>query len=135
MLEQPFGVDLEQVLKQKEQWKKVKTEYEKQGVLVYADESVSTFEQIPMMKDLVHGVNIKLEKAGGILGALKAVKEAEKHGLKVWLGCMVSSRVSCSCSAHLLSLSSIGGDLDGDLLVKEESELYEGGFAWGTGGE
>jgi hypothetical protein len=43
---------------------------------------------------------------------------------------MVSSRLSCTASAHLLSLSEYGGDLDGALLVEETSHLFDRGFAW-----
>jgi len=103
------------------------------NILIYGDESVTTWDKIHLIKDYVHGVNIKLEKAGGIRGALKAIHVAKDLGLKVWLGSMVSSRLSCSCSAHLLSLSDIGGDLDGGLLVNEESQLYSGGMEWFRG--
>lgn len=134
MIEQPFPVDfLEQVEQNSElkaKWKQVKTECEKRGIILFADESVSTWKNIDLIKEYVHGVNFKLEKAGGIRGVLRGIITAKENNLKIWLGCMVSSRLSCTCSAHLLSLSEIGGDLDGDLLVKEESQIFRGGFAW-----
>ncbi len=34
---------------------------------------------------------------------------------------MVTSRLGCTNSSHLISLSTIGGDLDGGLLLTEES--------------
>ncbi|KAL9648674.1 hypothetical protein ABK040_016302 [Willaertia magna] len=130
MLEQPFPVEL--ITNNDSEWKKVKEIYEKEGILIFADESISRKESISLMKDYIHGVNIKLEKAGGIRNALLAIDEAKQLNLKIWLGCMVSSRLSCTCSAHLMSLSEIGGDLDGDLLVNESSQLFNNGFEWRT---
>ena len=136
MIEQPFPVDcLSQVVADSDlrsKWIRVKQEAGKQGILIFADESVSTYKNIDLIKEFVHGVNFKLEKAGGVRGVLHGASVAMQHDLKIWLGCMVSSRLSCTCSAHLLSLSAIGGDLDGDLLVKEESQGFDGGFQWGT---
>jgi L-alanine-DL-glutamate epimerase-like enolase superfamily enzyme len=136
MVEQPFPVDFLTQVKSdsdlSQQWIQVKKLYTESNVYLFADESVSTGKHIPHIKEYVHGVNIKLEKAGGIRGALTAISVAREHDLRVWLGCMVSSRLSCTCSAHLLALSDIGGDLDGDLLVQEESQLFNGGFIWST---
>lgn len=55
---------------------------------MFADESVSTADDIVKMKPFVHGVNIKLEKAGGIRGALEAIQVAKEHGLMVCLLCV-----------------------------------------------
>jgi len=134
MAEQPFPLEKVEIFKHDAQWKLAKEEYEKQGVYIFADESVSRADSIPIIKDYIHGVNIKLEKAGGIRGGLKAYLVAKEFNLKIWLGCMVSTRLSCTCSAHLLALSELGGDLDGDLLVGEETQPFNGGFEWGNEG-
>lgn len=52
--------------------------------------------------------------------------------MAVWIGIMVSSRVSTTAAAALLSLSKFGGDLDGQLLVSEESDKFTGGLHWDT---
>lgn len=136
MIEQPFPVDfLSQISEDNSaryKWQQVKQEADRRGILIFADESVSTYKNIELIREFVHGVNFKLEKAGGVRGVLHGASVATQHNLKVWFGCMVSSRLSCTCSAHLLSLSAIGGDLDGDLLVKEESQGFDGGFEWCT---
>ncbi|KAF0979728.1 hypothetical protein FDP41_001396 [Naegleria fowleri] len=145
MLEQPFPISFESsstnnencatfekdISLIKNKWIQVKQEYENAGILIFADESVNTFENIPVLCPFIHGINIKLEKAGGIRGALKTaiIAQSEYH-LRLWFGCMVSSRLSCTCSSHLMSLSEIGGDLDGDLLVTESSQAFEKGFTW-----
>jgi hypothetical protein len=40
----------------------------------------------------------------------------------------------CTVRLQLLGLSEIGGDLDGGLLVTDESQAFNGGFIWGAGG-
>ncbi|KAG2383378.1 hypothetical protein C9374_004715 [Naegleria lovaniensis] len=137
MLEQPFPISLDSYTDHdelsiiKNKWIQVKQEYENEGILIFADESVNTFENIPVICPFIHGINIKLEKAGGIRGALKTARIAQsQYHLKLWFGCMVSSRLSCTCSSHLMALSEIGGDLDGDLLVTESSQAFENGFTW-----
>jgi L-alanine-DL-glutamate epimerase-like enolase superfamily enzyme len=129
MVEQPFPVDFLQQ-SSSEEWINVKQEYEKHNIFIFGDESVSTADHVPKIKSFVHGVNIKLEKAGGVRGALKAILAAKEHGLRVWLGSMVSSSLSCTCFAHLLGLSDIGGDLDGGLLVDDDSQILIGNFEW-----
>jgi L-alanine-DL-glutamate epimerase-like enolase superfamily enzyme len=133
MIEQPFPVELllqtspEDTLGQ--QWIEVKKEYERTNIYIFGDESVSTVEQVPKIMPYVHGVNIKLEKAGGIRGALKTILAAKERGLKVLLGSMVSTSLSCTAFAHLMALADIG-DLDGGLLVDEKSQILQGGFKW-----
>eukprot|EP01027_Heterolobosea_sp_BB2_P009010 GEZU01013345.1.p1 GENE.GEZU01013345.1~~GEZU01013345.1.p1 ORF type:complete len:346 (-),score=86.29 GEZU01013345.1:19-981(-) len=132
MIEQPFPVDFKYTVQgdetERQKWLKVKEAYEREGMLLFADESVSTYKDVELLKDFVHGVNVKLEKAGGIREALRAIIEAKRTGLKVWLGMMVASRLSSTASAHLMNLAEIGGDLDGSLLTTEDCQLHQGGF-------
>jgi L-alanine-DL-glutamate epimerase-like enolase superfamily enzyme len=135
MVEQPFPVELLYVTEDQqtaEKWINVKNEYEKAKIYIFGDESVSTAQHVPRIKPFVHGVNVKLEKAGGVRGALKAILSAKENGLKVWLGSMVSSSLSCTCFAHLMSFAEIGGDLDGGLLVDDNSQILTGNFSWST---
>lgn len=43
---------------------------------------------------------------------------------------MVASRLSCNIPVHLFSFTDKGGDLDGSLLIQEQSHLFDGGFEW-----
>jgi len=65
------------------------------------------------------GVNIKLDKSGGILEAFKMLQMARALGLKTMLGCMVSSSVSVTAAAHLSPLVDYA-DLDGNLLIAND---------------
>lgn len=141
MIEQPFPVTIAAQVAENpslhDAWLQVKQAYEKHGVLVYGDESISTSETIHPIHQLMHGVNIKLEKAGGFRGALDAVKVAQTYQLHVWFGMMVASVIASTAPAHLMSLASIGGDLDGALLtaqatIDNQEYAIHGGFSFGT---
>ncbi|EGG24276.1 mandelate racemase/muconate lactonizing enzyme domain-containing protein [Cavenderia fasciculata] len=134
MVEQPFPVETLKV-KTKDtpriigEWKQIKELYFEQGLPLFADESICTHEDVAELVELVHGVNIKLEKTGGIRGALLAVTEAKKHNLDIWVGSMVGSSLNANAAAHILtSVSNYGGDLDGGLLVDDQSQLFKDGF-------
>lgn len=139
MMEQPFNAEFLKVHPatpaEDAGWRKVKEEYGKKGIPVVADESISTAKDVVAMKDYVHGVNVKLEKAGGIRGALLAADKAHQLGLKVWIGVMVGSSLNSNAAAHLLcTVADLGSDLDGGLLVDDKSQRFVGGFAWNGDG-
>jgi L-alanine-DL-glutamate epimerase-like enolase superfamily enzyme len=79
---------------------------------------------------MIHGINIKLDKTGGIREALCAVSAATNANLQIWVGIMVSSRLSCSAASHILPYATFGGDLDGPLLVTEATDKFTDGMEW-----
>ncbi len=86
---------------------------------IFADEACLRLSDIPRLADTCHGVNIKLDKCGGIFEAHKMIATARAHGLKVMLGCMISSSVSIAAAAHLSPLVDYA-DLDGFLLIEND---------------
>ncbi|MBC8097123.1 MAG: hypothetical protein H7Y43_15055, partial [Akkermansiaceae bacterium] len=66
-----------------------------------------------------HGVNVKLVKTGGVIGALEALKAAKSQGLKTMLGCMLETSILISAAAHLAPLCDYL-DLDGNLLITND---------------
>lgn len=56
-------------------------------VPLYADESCATSADIPRLALRYGGVNIKLDKCGGLTEALKIVAAARARGLGVMIGC------------------------------------------------
>jgi L-alanine-DL-glutamate epimerase-like enolase superfamily enzyme len=129
MVEQPFPVDFLQRGTESElrEWEAFKAECARDGVVVYADESVCTAEDPPKLQRFVHGVNIKLEKAGGLRGALAAVAVAKRLGLLVWLGTMVGSLLSSSVPAHIFPLVDFGGDLGSPIQSRALTDILSGG--------
>jgi len=128
MIEQPFPVIIENNECQK--WISVKEKYKSEGILVYGDESVGTSSDVNDLKELVHGINIKLDKTGGIREALRTVEAAKDANLNIWFGLMVCSSLSTTAVSALLPLATYGGDLDGILLVTPESDLFSSALRW-----
>jgi L-Ala-D/L-Glu epimerase len=86
---------------------------------IIADEACRHASDIPKLREAFDGVNVKLDKAGGILEAYRMIEVARAMGMKTMLGCMVSSSVSVTAAAHLSPLVDYA-DLDGNLLIAND---------------
>ncbi len=86
---------------------------------LFADESVHTAADIPRLAGAFDGINIKLQKCGGIGEALRMIAVARAHGMKVMLGCMIESSLAITAAAHISPLVDYA-DLDGHLLLTED---------------
>jgi L-alanine-DL-glutamate epimerase-like enolase superfamily enzyme len=86
---------------------------------LFADESCLRATDIPKIASAYHGVNVKVDKAGGLREALRMIHVARACDLEVLLGCMVSSSVSTTAAAQLSPLVDFA-DLDGHLLVSDD---------------
>jgi L-alanine-DL-glutamate epimerase-like enolase superfamily enzyme len=86
---------------------------------IFADEACQRASDIPKLKEYFDGVNIKLDKSGGILEAYRMIQIARSLGMKVMLGCMVSSSCTVTAAAHLSPLVDYA-DLDGNLLISND---------------
>jgi L-alanine-DL-glutamate epimerase-like enolase superfamily enzyme len=86
---------------------------------IFADEACTDINMIPHLTEAYDGINVKLDKAGGILESLRWIQVARAMNLKVMLGCMVSSSCSITAAAHLSPLVD-HADLDGNLLVAND---------------
>jgi L-alanine-DL-glutamate epimerase-like enolase superfamily enzyme len=86
---------------------------------IIADESCLHPADIPKLVGAFDGINVKLDKAGGILEAYRMIQIAKSLHMKTMLGCMVSSSVSVTAAAHLSPLVDYA-DLDGNLLIAND---------------
>lgn len=86
---------------------------------IIADEACLNVAAIPKLVDAYDGVNVKLDKCGGMQHALRMIQIAKSFGMKTMLGCMVSSSVSVTAAAHLSPLVDYA-DLDGNLLIAND---------------
>ena len=84
-----------------------------------ADEAAVNAYAIPRLAEAYDGVNVKLDKCGGIQQALRMIYVAKSLDMKTMLGCMVSSSVSVTAAAHLSPLVDYA-DLDGNLLIAND---------------
>ena len=90
-------------------------------VPVCADESAHTTDGLAALRDRYDAVNIKLDKTGGLTGALAMADAARSSGLKVMVGCMLSTSLAMA-PALLLSHAADWLDLDGPLLLARDRE-------------
>ncbi|MDP2261429.1 MAG: dipeptide epimerase [Caulobacter sp.] len=79
---------------------------------VCADESVHTADQLAGLKDRYQAINIKLDKTGGLTGAIALLAEARRLGFTVMTGCMVGSSLAIAPALHVAGASDFA-DLDG----------------------
>lgn len=91
---------------------------------VYADESVMDVHDVRALHDagFAGGMNLKLQKTGGIRPAVAALREARRLGHQVQLGCNVETAVGIAAGVQLLALLD-HADLDGHLLLADEPFL------------
>lgn len=94
-------------------------------ILVFADESAATIEDAKKVvkKGAAHGINIKLQKAGGIYPAKKIAQICQQAHLKVMVGCMLEGPLSISAGVHFAvsTPNVILTDLDMDLDMPKHS--------------
>src|ERR1035437_3850539 len=83
---------------------------------IIADEACQHAADIPKLRECFDGVNVKLDKSGGMLEAWRMLEIAKALGMKTMLGCMISSSVTVTAAAHLSPLVDYA-DLDGNLLI------------------
>jgi L-Ala-D/L-Glu epimerase len=94
-------------------------------VPVCADESMHGASDIAGLADRYDAINIKLDKTGGLTAALGAMKEAERRGLRIMVGCMVATSLAMAPAlvlAHAGSTPVQWIDLDGPLLLAKDRE-------------
>jgi L-alanine-DL-glutamate epimerase-like enolase superfamily enzyme len=83
---------------------------------IFADEACLHLGDIPRIAEAYDGINIKLDKCGGIWEALRMIHAARAHGMKVMMGCMISSSAAIAAAVQLSPLVDYC-DLDGFLLI------------------
>jgi L-alanine-DL-glutamate epimerase-like enolase superfamily enzyme len=87
---------------------------------VVADESVQSMEDIEALAAVgVRGINLKLQKVGGLSPALRMLVRARSLGLRVLLGCMIETSLGTTAMAHLAGLAD-WLDLDAPLLITDD---------------
>lgn len=86
-----------------------------------ADESCHTEADVDRLARRYDMVNIKLDKTGGLTGALALRQAARERGLRVMVGCMVSTSLAMA-PAMLVAEGADIVDLDGPLMLRVDRE-------------
>lgn len=84
---------------------------------IFADESLQDLESLDRIAKYYDGINIKLQKCGGITSALRMIERAGDLNMKLMAGCMTESSVGIGAMVHLSSFFDYL-DLDGEYLIK-----------------
>ena len=88
---------------------------------ICADESCHTRRDLDRIATLYDVINIKLDKAGGLTGALRLRDAARERGLRIMVGCMVATSLAMA-PAMLAAQDAAFVDLDGPLLLAKDRE-------------
>ncbi|MCK4301937.1 MAG: hypothetical protein KAW91_04155 [candidate division Zixibacteria bacterium] len=99
------------------EWKHLKGKHTEVELIM--DEGLGGLLDYSEHAALVDGVNIKMEKCGGILEGIKLARQARRDKKKVMLGCMVGSSVGIAQSVYMSSQADYF-DLDGPLLLEND---------------
>jgi L-Ala-D/L-Glu epimerase len=86
---------------------------------VLADESCTDRASLPALVNRYQGVNIKLDKCGGLTEALAMVGDAQALGLQIMVGNMCGTSLGMA-PAFLVAQFARWVDLDGPLLQKKD---------------
>lgn len=92
---------------------------ERSPLPLVADEDCGGLEDIARLAGVYDGVNLKLDKSGGLLEASRMAQAAVRHGLRVMVGCMASSSLATTAAFHLAGAAE-WLDLDGHLLLADD---------------
>jgi L-alanine-DL-glutamate epimerase-like enolase superfamily enzyme len=110
LVEQPLPADADDLLQDVER-----------GVPVYADESVHVTADLDGLAGKYDGVNVKLDKTGGLTEALDLVRAARGRGFRIMAGCMVSTSLAVA-PALLIAQQADIVDLDAPLMLQRDRE-------------
>ncbi len=89
---------------------------ERSPLPIIADESVQRFSDLKNVKDVYHGINVKLMKSAGMHEAFLMIKRARELNLKVLIGCMSETSIATLAAAALAPLCD-WADIDGPFLT------------------
>ena len=86
---------------------------------VFADEAIQRLADVPSMKGVYSGINIKLMKSTGMREGWRMAQMARSLGMKVMVGCMTETSCAVSAAAQLSPYVDFA-DLDGNLLISND---------------
>ncbi|WP_431045761.1 enolase C-terminal domain-like protein [Streptomyces sp. P1-3] len=108
MVEQPVGPDEEEGLRGLPR-----------AVPLVADESFYGEGDLPRISELYDGVNIKLDKCGGLTAALRIVEQARRRDLRIMVGCFAASSLATAAAFQVATFAEFR-DIAGHLILTED---------------
>ena len=94
--------------------------HERSDLPIVADEAAVRVADVERLASACDGINVKLQKSGGIAEAHAMIRRAHELGLKVMLGCRAAeTSIAIAAAAHLAPAVE-WADLDGNLLIVDD---------------
>ncbi|MDJ0658560.1 MAG: dipeptide epimerase [Crocosphaera sp.] len=109
-IEQPLNVGDEDNLSQL---------YQRSPLPIFVDESCFTSEDIIKLSPYIHGINIKLMKAGGLSEVMRMIAIAKACKLQIMYGCYSDSSLANTAMTHLAACADYL-DLDSHLNLVDD---------------
>lgn len=85
-----------------------------------ADESCLDLSDLDIAARRYDVINVKIDKTGGLTGALRLERESRKRGLKTMVGCMAGTSLSMAPGFVVARSGATFVDLDGPVLLRED---------------
>ncbi len=93
---------------------------ERSALPIVADEAAVRLADVDRLASACDGINVKLQKCGGVAQARAMIARAHELGLRVMLGCRAAeTSVAIAAAAHLAPAVE-WADLDGNLLIVDD---------------
>lgn len=99
--------------------------YQNSPLPIFVDESCFSSRDLPALAGKVHGINIKLMKAGGLTEALNMIQTARAHDLQIMFGCYSDTSLANTALAHL---SPLADHLDLDSHLNLLNDPFRGAY-------
>ncbi|MGH2415586.1 MAG: dipeptide epimerase, partial [Microcystaceae cyanobacterium] len=93
--------------------------YQRSPLPIFVDESCLNSRDILRLAHCVHGINIKIMKAGGLTEAIRMIQIAKACGLQIMFGCYSDSSLANTAISHLAPLADYL-DLDSHLNLMDD---------------
>jgi L-alanine-DL-glutamate epimerase-like enolase superfamily enzyme len=100
----------------RDDWERVRSA---SGLPIIVDEYCQRPDDVGHWAGWVDGINVKLQKCGGITPVLEMIHRARDEGLKVMIGCMIESSVGIAAAAQIAPLADYV-DLDSNLYLSDD---------------
>lgn len=116
----PFGIEFVEQPVAPDDLEGLRAVREQSALPIVADEAAVRLADVDRLAGACDGINVKLQKCGGIAEAGAMIRRAHELGLKVMLGCRAAeTSVAIAAAAHLAPAVE-WADLDGNLLIVDD---------------
>ena len=116
----PFGIEFVEQPVDPRDVEGLRSVRERSDLPIVADEAAVRTQDLDRLAGACDGVNVKLQKCGGVAEARAMIEKAHGVGLKVMLGCRAAeTSVGIAAAAHLAPAVE-WADLDGNLLIRDD---------------